>query len=356
VLLACGTNGLVIYDVSLPYHPKQVAHVVESGGFSANQVATANGYVYLANGWDGLRIYQLANVIAAAPGSFFQGDGSGLTNVLVNAANLSGRVSVTNLPTNVAYVDANQTFSGSNVFSAGRTVFTGNVGIGTNAPAAALDVRAQSQNAVWSETTGDWNGGVVGKNNSSYNHTIGIYGEAVNGRGVYGISENLAVMGYTHYGTAVYGLVESANGCAGQFSISFTDSTNAALSAFTAGTGPALRAEAALTNGVALEIKTGGLRVTGAGINTGTFALTHRAVGTNTSNNYTTIYNPLTDGDPNAIVIVTHNYNADTNSTSQYNTEPVGVWYNGSRWTIYNENNTHNMALGRAFNVLVIKP
>jgi hypothetical protein len=53
---------------------------------------------------------------------------------------------------------------------------------------------------------------------------------------------------------------------------------------------------------------------------------------------------------------VTHNYSADTNSTSPYNAEPVGGWYYVPHWTIYNENNTHNMAPGRAFNVLVIKP
>jgi hypothetical protein len=97
------------------------------------------------------------------------------------------------------------------------------------------------------------------------------------------------------------------------------------------------------------------LRAPGAGINTGTFTFTHRAVGTNINNNWTTIYNPLTDGDPNAILIVTHNYNADTNSTSGYNTELVGVWYYAPHWTIYNES-AHNMAPGRAFNVLVIKP
>ena len=98
------------------------------------------------------------------------------------------------------------------------------------------------------------------------------------------------------------------------------------------------------------------LRAPGAGINTGTFAFTHRAVGTNINSNWTTIYNPLTDGDPNAILIVTHNYSADTNSTSPYNAEPVGVWYYAPHWTIYNESNTHPMAPGRAFNVLVIKP
>ncbi len=96
------------------------------------------------------------------------------------------------------------------------------------------------------------------------------------------------------------------------------------------------------------------LRAPGAGVNTGTFAFIQRAVGTNTIGDQTFIYNPVCDGDPNAILIVTHNWTADTNSTSQYNTKPVGVYYTGANWAIFNED-TSAMALGRAFNVMVIK-
>ena len=110
---------------------------------------------------------------------------------------------------------------------------------------------------------------------------------------------------------------------------------------------------------VAGTVTADALRSPGAGINTSTFAFTHRAVATNTSGNVTTIYNSLTDGDPNAILLVTHNWSADTNSISRYNTNLVGVYYAANRWTIFNEqvNGTAPaMALGRAFNVMVIKP
>jgi len=103
------------------------------------------------------------------------------------------------------------------------------------------------------------------------------------------------------------------------------------------------------------QIAATSLRSPGAGIGTGTFAFIHRAVTTNTIGNVTTIYNPLTDGDPNAIVIITHNWTSDTNSSSRYNTIPVGVFYNLTHWAIYNED-LSNMGLGRAFNVMVIKP
>lgn len=76
---------------------------------------------------------------------------------------------------------------------------------------------------------------------------------------------------------------------------------------------------------------------------------------TNSSLNSTIIYNPVCDGNPNAILLVTHNYNFDTNSSGQYNSKLVGVFYDGAHWQIYNEDGS-TMALGRAFNVLVVKP
>jgi hypothetical protein len=99
------------------------------------------------------------------------------------------------------------------------------------------------------------------------------------------------------------------------------------------------------------------LRAPTAGVNTSTYAFIQRAVSTNTIGNVTTIYNPISDNDPKAILIITHNWTDDTNSATKYNTTPVGVYYNGvnGHWGIFNEDGT-SMALGRAFNVLVIKP
>ncbi len=53
------------------------------------------------------------------------------------------------------------------------------------------------------------------------------------------------------------------------------------------------------------------------------------------------------------ILIVTHNYSPPGGPTSYHNYN-VGVFWNGSRWTIYNEN-TLVPILGVSFNVLVIK-
>jgi hypothetical protein len=75
-------------------------------------------------------------------------------------------------------------------------------------------------------------------------------------------------------------------------------------------------------------------------------------VATETSGYITTISNPLTDGDPNAILIVTHTYNPPE-GTSNYLTSPYSVYYNGSNWTIYLDD--FSPILHKAFNVLVIK-
>ena len=99
----------------------------------------------------------------------------------------------------------------------------------------------------------------------------------------------------------------------------------------------------------------GAIRVAGAGVASQGPVFIHRATAGNTSGHITTIDNPLANGDPNAILMVTHNFSADTSATP-YETGTVGVWYNGSRWTIYHENTGVAMPVGRAFNVMIIKP
>lgn len=68
-------------------------------------------------------------------------------------------------------------------------------------------------------------------------------------------------------------------------------------------------------------------------------------------NHVTTINNPATNNDPNAILVVINNWRG------VYNDHNVGVWYDPptNRWTIYNEDYA-SMPLGATFNVVVIKP
>jgi hypothetical protein len=98
--------------------------------------------------------------------------------------------------------------------------------------------------------------------------------------------------------------------------------------------------------GTAINLNNGALKVSGDNPT----AFVH--VATETSGYITTISNPLTDGDPNAILIVTHTYNPPE-GTSNYLTSPYSVYYNGSNWTIYLDD--FSPILHKAFNVLVIK-
>jgi hypothetical protein len=116
-------------------------------------------------------------------------------------------------------------------------------------------------------------------------------------------------------------------------------------------------ATGASAGSIALEIQQGGIKVAGAGIDTDTPAFVHKATVANIVFGYATIINnSLTNNDPNAILIVTPNYNPG-NVVAGYNNHPIGVMYNDTtgEWLIFNQD-IGAMPVGAAFNVLVIKP
>jgi hypothetical protein len=204
----------------------------------------------------------------------------------------------------------------------------GNVGIGATNPVENLTIA-----------------GVTG-----YNSGLKLTGSTTGGTGM--ALENTAAGGHKY--DFVSGGAGSTEG-AGAFALFDETAGSFRLTVSTNGNVGIGTATPATTLDVNGQISAGSLRSPGAGINSSTFAFTQLAVGTNTTGNGTVIHNPLTDGDPNAILIITHNWTADTNSTSKYNIKPVGVYYSGPNWIIFNED-TSTMALGRAFNVMVIKP
>ncbi len=101
-----------------------------------------------------------------------------------------------------------------------------------------------------------------------------------------------------------------------------------------------------------LTIRTGAIHVTGAGVGTSTAAFIQVATASNISSASTIINNTLCNGDPNAVLLVTPNFNAG----SGYWNHPVGVFYDTlvSKWGIFNEDDA-TMTAGPAFNVLIIK-
>jgi hypothetical protein len=105
----------------------------------------------------------------------------------------------------------------------------------------------------------------------------------------------------------------------------------------------------------ALDLRGGGaVHVAGAGVGSSTPAFIHRATAANITGNFTTINHPHSNGDPNAILIVTPNWNPG-GGTATYNNHPIGVFYSSGAWAIFNQDSA-DMPVNAAFNVLVIKP
>jgi len=105
--------------------------------------------------------------------------------------------------------------------------------------------------------------------------------------------------------------------------------------------------------GRALDISNGALSVDGAHPT----AFVHVATADTLeceNNHCTTIDNPLTNDDPNALLFVTHTYNPPEEPSGNYLTGAFSVYYNGSKWDIYLDDTSQSIE-GNTFNVLVIK-
>jgi hypothetical protein len=87
---------------------------------------------------------------------------------------------------------------------------------------------------------------------------------------------------------------------------------------------------------------------------TDTAAFVHTATAANIFFNYTLIDHPLTNNNPNAILLVTQNWNPG-GGDGIYNDHPIGVWYSDSakKWSIFIQDNLSAMPIGAAFNVLI---
>jgi hypothetical protein len=100
---------------------------------------------------------------------------------------------------------------------------------------------------------------------------------------------------------------------------------------------------APMTNGAAFNVVVA---------NPSSGAFVHRAGGGNTIANWTVIDHPQANGNPYARLLVTANWNPN-GVGGVYNNHPIGVWYDGRRWAIYNEDRAP-MPSGAAFNVAVL--
>ena len=83
----------------------------------------------------------------------------------------------------------------------------------------------------------------------------------------------------------------------------------------------------------------------------GSNVFVHKATSGNTGGNSTLIDNALTNGNPNAIIIVTQNWDPG-GVGGVNNAHPIGVYYDGSYWRIFNEDMA-TIPVGAAFNVYI---
>jgi hypothetical protein len=80
----------------------------------------------------------------------------------------------------------------------------------------------------------------------------------------------------------------------------------------------------------------------------------HLATENNTSGNSTVISHPDSDDDPNAMLLVTQDWNPG-GVGGTYNPSPIGVWYDGSQWNVFNQD-LSALPVGAAFSVSVLSP
>lgn len=228
----------------------------------------------------------------------------------------------------------------------------GVVGIGTTNPTAQLEVVNSNVNTSATGVLGVADGGSTSDTHPSgiffnaggeFAGANGLIGAATtnqtDGYGVIGLSAGSAGRGV--YGRAINGgtgvYAESDGGGTGLFAAS---DTGTAVSAFS-------------SSGSALTIGSGAIHVSGAGINTTGAVFTQRAIAANIGGDSTFINNPLCNNDPNAILIVTPNWNPQ-NGIAVNDLNVVGVWYTGTQWAIFHENGSP-MITNAAFNVMIIK-
>jgi hypothetical protein len=246
-------------------------------------------------------------------------------------------------------------------------ISSGNIGVhGSGSPAGVQGV---------STGFGVWGDGATAGVYGSSDNGPGLSGFSSTGNGVFGTSGITGVTGISSGSGPAYGVYgQTANGSgvtllptAGVWGDSSSGDGVAGLSnsgagvygAATSASGVGVWADGSGPTGTALKISNGAIKVPGAGISSTTPIFIHKATAATIpggATQRTIIDNPLTNGDPNAILIITPNYNPGA-AGNVTNNHATGVFYDVtlSKWGIYNVD-LQAMQVNATFNVLVVKP
>ena len=200
--------------------------------------------------------------------------------------------------------------------------------------------------------------GVKGWASATSGTTYGVYGQSDStgaGTGVYGTGHLYGVYGYSSINYGVSGSGNIGVSGSGNIGVSGEGSNYGVYGTSTSGSG--VVADNSFPSGTALTIQQGAIRVAGAGVGTSTAVFIQEAIyGTSgnmcNSNKDTIIDNPLTNGDPNAILFVMINGVSSVWETIVFYDSTNYCGY-GQRWGIINYGAIPN---GQKFNVLVVKP
>ncbi|OLE29924.1 MAG: hypothetical protein AUG44_02540 [Actinobacteria bacterium 13_1_20CM_3_71_11] len=76
----------------------------------------------------------------------------------------------------------------------------------------------------------------------------------------------------------------------------------------------------------------------------------HVATGANSSGDYTTLSNAVIDNNPNAVILVTQDWNPSSAANGVYNDHAIGVYYYSGHWAVFNQD-LSAIPAGTAFNV-----
>jgi hypothetical protein len=87
------------------------------------------------------------------------------------------------------------------------------------------------------------------------------------------------------------------------------------------------------------------------GTKTARTTFVHIALAANSNSNYTNLNSPAVNGHPNALILVTPNYNPG-GSGGTYDQHNIGVWYHDGVWSVFNQDMAA-MPPGAGFNIAV---
>ncbi len=88
-------------------------------------------------------------------------------------------------------------------------------------------------------------------------------------------------------------------------------------------------------------------------LSSGASSFVQTANSSNIAGDYTTINAALANGQPNAIVLATPNWNPNNDGADVYLNHNIGVWYTGSGWAIFDQD-AASMTFNASFNVEIL--